>query len=132
MHDAGVVSLDVRIGRARLAVKTSAGTHAVVGTHGTGDPSNFIEDDLHAILSPLSGVAYLSPGPDQAPYVGVGDVVRAGQVVALIEAMKVFNEIHADRGGRVVRFGVASGDVVGADTPLIYLEPDNSPLGVDA
>jgi biotin carboxyl carrier protein len=56
-------------------------------------------------------------------------VVRVGQVVALVEAMKVFNEIHTDRGGRVVRFGVTPGDVVSAGTPLVYLQPDDRPSG---
>ena len=69
-------------------------------------------------------MAYFAAGPEQPPYIDVGDVVRAGQVVALVEAMKVFNEIHTDRSGRVVRLGVTPGDVVATGTPLVFLELD--------
>ena len=86
---------------------------------------------LHTVVSPLSGVAYYSPGPEQPPYVGIGEVVRAGQVVALVEAMKVFNEIHTDRGGRVVRMCVTPGEVVTTGTPLLLIEPDDRPAGED-
>ena len=130
MHDAGVTSLDVRVGATRLAVKTSPGAHAVVSGHAGDDADHGVLDtDLHAVVSPLSGVVYFSAGPEQSAYIEVGDVVRAGQVVALVEAMKVFNEIHTDRGGRVVRLGVAPGDVVSSGTPLVYLEPDDRPSG---
>lgn len=131
MHDARVTSLDVRVGGARLAVRTTAGAHAVL--EATGGEGLSLADDagLHTVASPLSGVAYYSPGPEQPPYVGIGDVVRAGQVVALVEAMKVFNEIHTDRGGRVVRLCVTPGDVVTSGTPLLLLEPDDRPTGED-
>ena len=130
MHDAGVTSLDVRVGGTRLAVKTSPGAHTVVAGQTADDRTDGAGDtDLHTVVSPLSGVAYFSAGPEQPAYIEVGDVVRAGQVVALVEAMKVFNEIHTDRGGRVVRLGVAPGDVVSSGTPLVYLEPDDRPGG---
>jgi acetyl-CoA carboxylase biotin carboxyl carrier protein len=132
MHDAGVTSLDVRVGGTRLAVKTSPGSHTIVAEHPGSESADVDADDaLHAVVSPLSGVAYFSAGPEQPAYIDVGDVVRAGQVVALVEAMKVFNEIHADRGGRVVRLGVAPGEVVSTGTPLLYLEVDDRPAGDD-
>jgi acetyl-CoA carboxylase biotin carboxyl carrier protein len=129
MRDAAVTSLDVRVGDARLAVKTSAGAAAFVADHDEDDRADGAYADLHAVVSPLTGVAYFAANPEVPPYIAVGDVVRVGQVVALVEAMKVFNEIHTDRGGRVVRFGVTPGDVVSAGTPLVYLQPDDRPSG---
>lgn len=126
MREAGVTSLDVRAGSARLAMTSAAGP----GAHGGAEVASGEDDDgmsgLHALVSPLAGVAYLSPGPEQPPYVKVGEEVAAGQVVAIVEAMKVFNEIHADRAGRVVRVGVTPGAVVRAGTPLLYLRATDS------
>lgn len=125
MREAGVSTLDARAGSARLSLRIAHPSEGNVA------PPAFTEADpnegLHAVVSPLTGVAYLAPGPDQPPYVQVGEVIAAGQVVALVEAMKVFNEIRADRGGRVVRLGFTPGQVVPAGTPLVYLEPDDRP-----
>lgn len=131
MHDARVTSLDVRVGAARLAVRTTAVAHAVVEANADGGRALADDAGLHTVVSPLSGVAYYSPGPEQPPYVGIGEVVRAGPVVALVEAMKVFNEIHTDRGGRVVRLCVTPGEVVTTGTPLLLIEPDDRPAGED-
>ena len=122
MHDARVTSLDVRVGAARLAVRTTAVAHAVVEANADGGRALADDAGLHTVVSPLSGVAYYSPGPEQPPYVGVGEGVRAGQVVALVEAMKVFNEIKAEWHGRVVAIPAENGKLVEAGAPLIVLE----------
>lgn len=124
MHEAGVTLLDVRVGDARVAVKTTPGARLSSTEREDHDLTGGADEDLYAVVSPLSGVAYFAAGPEQPPYIDVGDVVRAGQVVALVEAMKVFNEIHTDRSGRVVRLGVTPGDVVATGTPLVFLELD--------
>ena len=64
---------------------------------------------------------YLSPSPHAAPYLAVGDYVEAGQVVALVEAMKVYNEVKSQHAGRVVRILVNSGDLVLSDQPILEL-----------
>lgn len=74
-----------------------------------------------SIASPLTGVVYLSPTPQAPAFVNVGDVVEVGQVVALIEAMKVFNEIRSEHAGRVIRVLVNGGDVVETGQPLLEL-----------
>jgi acetyl-CoA carboxylase biotin carboxyl carrier protein len=76
-----------------------------------------------AVLAPLSGIWYGSPAPGSAPYVTLGGEVAAGQVIGLIEAMKLFNEIKSDRSGRVVRIHPESGKLVRAKQPLIEVEP---------
>ena len=76
-----------------------------------------------AIAAPLTGIWYASPAPGSAPFVEVGREVAVGQVVGLIEAMKLFNEIKSDLAGRVVRVVPESGALVKAKQPLIEVEP---------
>jgi acetyl-CoA carboxylase biotin carboxyl carrier protein len=80
-------------------------------------------DKSVGIAAPLTGVYYESASPTTPPFVVMGDVVRVGQVVALIEAMKVFNEIQADVSGRVVAMTATSGDVVQKGEVLLRIEP---------
>ena len=76
-----------------------------------------------AVMAPLSGIWYGSPAPGSAPYVNVGGEVAVGQVIGLIEAMKLFNEIKSDRAGRVVKIHAENGKLVRAKQPLIEVEP---------
>ena len=77
---------------------------------------------LHAVVAPLTGIFYSSPAPGAAPYVTVGGDVNVGQVIGLIEAMKLFNEIKSDVSGRVARLAAESGTLVKAKQPLIEVE----------
>jgi acetyl-CoA carboxylase biotin carboxyl carrier protein len=76
-----------------------------------------------SIKAPLTGIWYGSPAPGSAPFVEAGREVAVGQVVGLIEAMKLFNEIKSDIAGRVVRVVPESGTLVKAKQPLIEVEP---------
>jgi acetyl-CoA carboxylase biotin carboxyl carrier protein len=76
-----------------------------------------------AVLAPLTGIFYASPTPGSAPFVEVGREVVVGQVIGLIEAMKLFNEIKSDKAGRVVRVVPENGALVKAKHPLIEVEP---------
>ena len=76
-----------------------------------------------AIRAPLTGIFYASPAPGSGPYVHVGGEVAVGQVIGLIEAMKLFNEIKSDLAGRVVKVVAESGALVKAKQPLIEVEP---------
>ena len=76
-----------------------------------------------SIKAPLTGIFYASPAPGTAPYVAVGGEVAVGQIIGLIEAMKLFNEIKSDLAGRVVRVVAESGALVKAKQPLIEVEP---------
>jgi acetyl-CoA carboxylase biotin carboxyl carrier protein len=76
-----------------------------------------------AVMAPLSGIWYGSPAPGSAPYVSLGGEVAVGQVIGLIEAMKLFNEIKSDISGRVVKIHPESGKLVRAKQPLIEVEP---------
>ena len=76
-----------------------------------------------SVKAPLTGIYYGAPSPGATPYVAVGDHVAVGQIIGLIEAMKLFNEIKSDLAGRVVRVCADSGALVKAKQPLIEVEP---------
>jgi acetyl-CoA carboxylase biotin carboxyl carrier protein len=78
---------------------------------------------LNAVTAPLTGLFYGSPSPGAEPYVRAGSQVLVGQVIGLIEAMKLFNEIKSDRAGRVVRVYPEDGALVKAKDPLIEVQP---------
>ncbi len=88
---------------------------------GASDPAAK-EDRSPAILSPLTGVFYVAPSPTSPPFVNLGEVVHVGQVVALIEAMKVFNEIQSEVAGRIVELVANNGDVVHKGDVLMRVE----------
>jgi acetyl-CoA carboxylase biotin carboxyl carrier protein len=76
-----------------------------------------------SVNAPLTGIFYSAPSPGATPYVSVGDHVAVGQIIGLIEAMKLFNEIKSDLAGRVVRICADNGQLVKAKSPLIEVEP---------
>lgn len=73
------------------------------------------------ISSPMAGIYYPAPSPGAEPFVKEGDTVQAGQIVGLIEAMKVFNEIPATVSGTVLRVLAKNGQVVAPGDPLMYV-----------
>lgn len=82
------------------------------------ESSNYI-----TIKSPMIGTFYRSASPDKPSFVNVGDEVKAGQVVCIIEAMKLFNEIESEVSGRIVKVLVDNSSPVEYDQPLFLVEP---------
>jgi acetyl-CoA carboxylase biotin carboxyl carrier protein len=80
-------------------------------------------DQSIPIVAPLTGVYYSAPSPTTPAFVSVGEVVHVGQVIALIEAMKIFNEITAEATGRVVKILGTNGAVVQKGDVLLRIEP---------
>jgi acetyl-CoA carboxylase biotin carboxyl carrier protein len=76
-----------------------------------------------SVKAPLTGIYYGAPSPGATAYVSVGDHVAVGQIIGLIEAMKLFNEIKSDLAGRVTRLCVENGALVKARQPLIEVDP---------
>ena len=76
----------------------------------------------NTIKSPMVGVVYLSPDPNSPNYVKIGDTVKEGDIVCLIEAMKTFNPVKAHKNGTVVKVLVESGDPVEFGEPLVVVE----------
>ncbi|WP_088843686.1 acetyl-CoA carboxylase biotin carboxyl carrier protein [Hymenobacter gelipurpurascens] len=75
------------------------------------------------LKSPMIGTFYRSSGPDSPAFVQVGDLVEKGQVICIIEAMKLFNEIEAEQSGRIVKAMVENASPVEYDQPLFLIEP---------
>jgi acetyl-CoA carboxylase biotin carboxyl carrier protein len=78
--------------------------------------------DVHEIASPMVGIFYRSPSPDDAPYVQVGDEVEENKVVCIVEAMKLFNEIEAEVKGEIVEVLVKNGELVEYGQPLFHVK----------
>ena len=89
------------------------------GSGAFGDPA----PGHRHVTAPLTGVWYPAPSPGARPYVNEGDEVAAGQVVGLIEAMKLFNEIKSDVSGTVTRVLVENGTLVKRRQPLLEIDP---------
>lgn len=76
----------------------------------------------NTIQSPLPGTFYCKPAPDQPPYKEVGDAVSIGDTIGLIEVMKSFHEIQADKAGTITAFLVANEDAVTAGQSIVELK----------
>jgi acetyl-CoA carboxylase biotin carboxyl carrier protein len=108
-------------GVAAGAAATPPSASSAVG--GDTPPSLRPARELPTVNAPLTGVFYRSPSPQAQPYVQVGSNVAAGEVIGLIEAMKLFNEIRSTAAGRVRRIFIENGQLVRAHQPLMELEP---------
>ena len=86
-------------------------------------PTASAEEELHTVKSPIVGTFYEAPGPGALPFVKPGDQVAAGQVLCIIEAMKLMNEIEADATGEVVKALVNNGQPVEYGQPLFAIRP---------
>ena len=124
-----VGDLHVRLARPRAAAAAApagspapAPTPAAPPTDGLtpfGEPA----PGMRFVSAPLTGVWYPAPSPGARPYVNEGDEVAAGQVIGLIEAMKLFNEIKSDASGRITRVLVENGTLVKRKQPLLEVDP---------
>ena len=89
-----------------------AAAPAAVGTSAAAALANELEEKLHEVKSPIVGTFYESPSPGAPPFVKIGDQVEVGQVLCIVEAMKLMNEIEADVAGEVVKRIASSGQPV--------------------
>jgi acetyl-CoA carboxylase biotin carboxyl carrier protein len=96
---------------AKSAEKTAAAPEAA-------EPQNLV-----TVKSPMIGTFYRSSSPDNPSFVNVGDEIKPGQVVCIIEAMKLFNEIEAEVSGRIVKILAEDASPVEYDQPLFLVEP---------
>lgn len=79
-------------------------------------------DNRHTVKSPMVGTAYLSSTPGSKPFVEIGQTVAVGDTICLVEAMKMFNQIEADRAGKVTARFIENGTPVEFDQPLFIIE----------
>jgi acetyl-CoA carboxylase biotin carboxyl carrier protein len=128
----GLEELEVEVGElvVRLArprqVQAAPAAAPVPAPAATATPLNPFGEPapgMRFVTAPLTGVWYAAPSPGARPYVQEGDEIGAGAVVGLIEAMKLFNEIKSDVGGKVVRVLVERGTLVKRQQPLVEIDP---------
>ena len=81
------------------------------------------KENEKSILSPMPGVFYSSQSPDKPPYVEVGDTVKAGQILCIIESMKIMNEIESEHNGIIKEIIVNNSDAVEFNQPIFIIEP---------
>jgi acetyl-CoA carboxylase biotin carboxyl carrier protein len=96
---------------------------APVAVTGAEQAAAVRSEDLHMIKSPIVGTFYGAPSPDAKPFVAVGDRVEPGQVLCIIEAMKLMNEIESDVAGEIARIFVENGHPVEYGEPLFGIRP---------
>lgn len=81
------------------------------------------DDNTEEIVAPMVGTFYRAPAPDAEPYVEIGDIVNPGDVLCIIEAMKLMNEIEVETKGKIVDILVDNGQPVEYGQPLFVIEP---------
>ena len=114
-------------GRFRLKLRRRPG--ARLASTDAPPPVDLTATDVAAILAPLTGVFYRAASPTDPPYVAPGDMVQPGAVVGLIETMKIFNEVLAERAGRIADILVESGQLVHAGDALMTVADDATEPG---
>lgn len=135
LNEAGLTALEIAEGDMRIrleksapaaapppavpAVGAPAGMDDVPGMPAEETPVDF--NRIKEIRSPMVGVFYAAPAPDQPPFVSVGTKVRKGDVLCIVEAMKVMNEILAEEDGEIVDICVSNGDIVEFSQTLFKL-----------
>ena len=97
--------------------------HVAVTAAGSPEPAQTAdpEADLHIVKSPIVGTYYGSPSPGAAPFVAPGDHVDKGQIVCIVEAMKLMNEIESDAAGEIVKCYLSTGQPSEYGQPLLSI-----------
>ena len=102
------------------AVQSNPNPPESKNTLASDDNENFDGEDQ---LSPMPGTFYSAPTPEDEPFVSKGDVVKKGQVLCIIEAMKIMNEIESEFDGTIMKVNVNNGDPVEYNQPLFVIKP---------
>lgn len=89
---------------------------------GDAVPSDDYSSESHVITSPMVGIFYTSPSPEEPVFVSKGQTIKIGDVICIIEAMKIMNQIEADTGGKLLRTLVENGDAVEYGQPLFIID----------
>jgi len=132
----GLSELEVEAGETTLVLRSAAALAPIPGPNPAptapvatapsfppGVPVSEPESGHRTVVAPLTGIYYSAPTPEAAPYVRIGTHVVVGQVIGLIEAMKLFSEIKSDVAGSVVRIAAENGTLVKAKQTLIEVDP---------
>ncbi len=120
------VATVAHLGAAPVSVPVAPGptrTAAIPEPSAVTESLPAVEEGLHTVKSPIVGTFYDAPAPGAPPFVNPGDMVQAGQVLCIIEAMKLMNEIESDVSGEVVKRLATNGQPVEYGQPLFAIRP---------
>lgn len=130
MREFGLTTLDVEHDGSRVRIKIDApkivqgeqsgGVPIVQATVSQPAPATSTD---HVVTSPMIGTYYASPSPGEPPFVQEGDAIEAGQVIGIIEAMKIMNEIVAEYDGTIAKILVRNAQAVEYGQPLFHITP---------
>jgi acetyl-CoA carboxylase biotin carboxyl carrier protein len=126
MHEHGLETIKVKLGDAvyELTRRTGAPAHPAASGETIAAPAAPVADaNVIKVMAPLTGVFYRSASPDAPPFVEIGDRVKPGDVLCVLEAMKLFNEIQSDDAGAIVRIVPGNGELVSQGEELFWIEP---------
>lgn len=122
------VSISKNIEGQKYAVIGAPPVHQVQSAPATAQPAKEtappVNTNLHEVKSPIVGTFYQASSPDAEPFVKVGDTVKPGTVLCIVEAMKLMNEIECDVAGRIVKILVNNASPVEYNQPLFLIEKE--------
>lgn len=138
IQETGIAEIEIREGEESVRIsrensKVSAPVYAApapIATHAIPEtrvaapeaPAVISHANKHTVKAPMVGTVYLAPSPGAKVFVNVGQTVKAGEVLCLIEAMKMFNQIEADKAGTISSILVDTGAPVEFNQPLFVIE----------
>jgi acetyl-CoA carboxylase biotin carboxyl carrier protein len=126
MHEHDLETIKVKLGDAIYELSRAGSEPAApadsLSSASAGESAPAAGANVTKVLAPLTGVFYLASSPDVPPYVEVGDRVEAGDVLCVLEAMKLFNEIQSDYSGTIVRVVPGNGELVSQGEELFWIE----------
>ena len=139
LHDTDVAEIEISEGEESVRITRGSSNQVVLQSPQTSGPptsvplepvvSMTVEEVVpattalsgHHVKSPMVGTFYRSPSPDTAAFIEVGSEVKQGDTICIVEAMKMMNQIEADRSGTVLAILVEDGDPVEFDQPLVAI-----------
>ena len=121
-HEPAVRMAPAQMAETTLNQATASGTTPATQAHPSADTEGQV-----TITSPIVGTFYRSPSPDADPYVEEGDYVKKGQVLCIVEAMKLMNEIESEADGRITKILAESTKPVEYGQPLFLVDPNATP-----
>ena len=126
-HESGTAGLSELARLLKAAPPAAAHAFAAAGSSAPGasapEPAADPDAGLHFLKSPIVGTFYGSPSPGSSAFVSPGDHVEKGQVICIVEAMKLMNEIESDVSGEIVRCLVTNGQAIEFGQPLFAIRP---------
>lgn len=133
MQSGGIARLELKYGKLQLMLRAHEASSASIGGNGGTTTLNDTsrapigaESNGYVITAPMIGTFYASSAPGEPPFVTPGDLIAEGQTIGIIEAMKIMNEIAADRAGVVGEIVAVNGQTVEYGSPLIRLSQSAS------